>query len=144
MGDGARRTELTSHEKLLRGAFRKNHHMSVCPRCTASLNAYDFQCPRCTFQVVDACPQCHRKISIDAYQEVTSDLWACPACRSHIRARYAEPMITDRGDLVEPLVRLTLAWQCAEAWATWQGMKAGDVREVSQSEIDAEFEIAKI
>lgn len=33
-------------------------------------------------------------------------------------------------------------WQRAEAWATWERMKAGDVSEVSKSEIDAEFDNA--
>jgi uncharacterized CHY-type Zn-finger protein len=83
--------------------------MSECPRCSANLTVNDFRCPRCHFQVVDACPSCRREVPIDAYQSVVPDLWTCPKCQSRLRARYADPMITDQGDFVEPLVRLTLA-----------------------------------
>jgi hypothetical protein len=33
-------------------------------------------------------------------------------------------------------------WQHGEAWATWERMKAGDVREVSKQAIDRDFEEA--
>jgi hypothetical protein len=83
--------------------------MSECPRCSANLTVEDFRCPRCRFQVVDECPYCHTAVPLDAYQTEGVNLWRCPSCQSQVRARYAEPMITDRGDFVEPLVRLKLA-----------------------------------
>lgn len=33
-------------------------------------------------------------------------------------------------------------WQRAQAWATWEKIKAGDVAEVSKEEIDAVFDEA--
>ena len=33
-------------------------------------------------------------------------------------------------------------WQRAQAWATWEKLKAGDVAEVSKEELDADFDEA--
>jgi len=34
-------------------------------------------------------------------------------------------------------------WQRAQAWATWEKIKAGDVREASEADIKAVFEAAR-
>ena len=80
--------------------------MSECPRCTAPMTDEDYLCPRCEFQVIEPCPNCHECIPLEAYEEEDGILWVCPSCHIRLRARYAEPMTTDEGDLVEPLVRL--------------------------------------
>jgi hypothetical protein len=54
-------------------------------------------------------------------------------------------LLAERVDELEDAARLSRAeeWQRAEAWATWERMKAGDVREASQAQIDLEFEAAR-
>lgn len=83
--------------------------MSACPRCSANLTVNDFRCPRCRFQILEPCPSCHHEIAIEAYVSVKPNLWQCPQCNSKIYAAYADPMTTDEGEFVEPLVHLKIA-----------------------------------
>lgn len=39
-------------------------------------------------------------------------------------------------------LRQAETWQRAQAWATWEKIKAGDLREVSKAELDADFDDA--
>ena len=54
-------------------------------------------------------------------------------------------LLAERVDELEDAARLSRAeeWQRAEAWTTWERMKAGDVREASQAQIDLDFEAAR-
>jgi hypothetical protein len=53
----------------------------------------------------------------------------------------ARALLEDERDEVERGTEAD-AWQRAQAWGTWEKMKAGDRSEVSKADIDAEFDAA--
>ena len=50
-------------------------------------------------------------------------------------------LVSERIHQIDESAGLTRAeeWQRAQAWATWERLRAGDRREVSKSQIDADF-----
>lgn len=88
-----------------------------CPNCGEKYDEQPlpFECRRCNFQTVQACPACHREISISDYQVEGSPLWKCPECHARVRASYVEPMFEPNGDFVQPLVELAVIEILAQA-----------------------------
>ena len=81
-----------------------------CPNCGEKYHEQPlpFECRRCNFQTVQACPACHGKILISDYLVEGSTLWVCPECHARVRASYVEPMFDANGDFVQPLVELAV------------------------------------
>lgn len=85
-----------------------------------------------------------RAIRVVIPQELETRVEAEAKRRGLALSTAVRTLLLERVDELDDFERLTRAeeWQRAEAWATWQRMNAGDAREVSKSEIDAEFDLA--
>jgi hypothetical protein len=63
-------------------------------------------CPNCHFREIAACPHCGTDVPRVTYVEAAGDLFSCPACNTHVRLVYADPLWNQDGKYSEPPVRV--------------------------------------
>ena len=66
-------------------------------------------CPKCHFRDIDRCPYCNNETARLAYTSVGGDVFKCPNCGRRVRFQFADPLLDDRGNYNQPLVRVNPA-----------------------------------
>jgi hypothetical protein len=69
-------------------------------------------CPNCDFRDISPCPNPHcprHEVPRREYIRIGANLFRCPACSTHVRFRYNEPMFLSDGTFNPPLVLVDIA-----------------------------------
>lgn len=66
-------------------------------------------CPACDFNEIAPCPHCETSVPRTSYLPDTGDISRCPQCSKRVRLRFADPMWTDDGYYVQPVVEVLKA-----------------------------------
>ena len=81
-----------------------------CEKChTVVTPVLPTVCPNCKFRDTSPCPNCGQEVPRLKYVRIAGELYQCPNCQAKVRIRFNSPLFDDQGQMIEPVVIVSLA-----------------------------------